>query len=91
MDKAIEALGEFKGRNRHMHTGPGSYVATVPVALGKAVNLVAFVRDPDDWPSTTHLTAPADKAKVLEAFKDFGSPVQKLVQTVVETSPRLDK
>ncbi|KIM94089.1 hypothetical protein OIDMADRAFT_45885 [Oidiodendron maius Zn] len=91
MDKAIAALGEYKGRNRHMHLGPGSYVATVPVALGKAINLVAFIQDPDEWPDTTQLTAPADKEKVLQAFNDFGRPVRNLIRTVVDTSPRLDK
>ena len=91
MDKAVEALGDYKARNRHMHTGPNSYVVTIPVALGKAVNLVAFIRDPGEWPSKTLLTAPADKAEVIEAFKHFGSPVRKLIQTLVETAPRLDK
>ena len=91
MDKAIAALGEYKGLNRHMHLGPGSYVATVPVALGKAVNLVAFIQDRDEWPDTTQLTAPADKEKILEAFKDFGRPVRNLIQSVVDSSPKLDK
>lgn len=91
MDKAIEALGEYKARNRHMHLGPGSYVATVPIALGKMINLVAFIQDPDDWPNTTQLTAPADREQVIQAFKHFGRPVRNLIQTVVERAPRLDK
>lgn len=74
-----------------MHLGPGSYVATVPVALGKAINLTAFIQDPDEWPDKTQLTAPADREKVLEAFKDFGRPVRNLIQAVVDNSPRLDK
>lgn len=91
MDKAIEALGEYKARNRHMHLGPGSYVGTIPIGLGKMINVVAFVPDPDDWPSTEQLTAPANREHVLHAFKDFGRPVRNLIQTLVDISPRLDK
>lgn len=91
MDKAIAALGEDRARHRHMHTGPGSYVATVPVGLGKFVNLVAFIQDPADWPSKTQLTLPADKEKVIENFKDFCGPVRNLIQTAVDSSPTLDK
>jgi salicylate hydroxylase len=91
MGKAIEALGEYKALNRHMHLGPGGYMATVPIALGKMINVVAFIQDPDEWPDTAQLTAPANAEQVLRAFKDFGKPVRNLIQTVVEMSPRLDK
>ena len=84
IERAIAALGDYKARNRHMHLGPGSYVITVPVGLGKMVNLVAFLQDPDDWPDTTRLTAPADPDKIIEAYKDFGSPVRKIIQALVD-------
>ncbi|RHZ67840.1 hypothetical protein CDV55_100828 [Aspergillus turcosus] len=92
MDKAIEALGEYKARNRHMHLGPDRHVVTVPIALGKALNVVAFIPDAEQWPSSTaQLTAPADPAVVLDAFKDFGRPVRNLMQTLVDLTPQLTK
>lgn len=92
MDKAIEALGEFKARNRHMHLGADSHVVTVPIGLGKLLNIVAFIKDPNEWPDATQLTAPADPAEVLAAFANFGKPIRSLMTTLVEGSEgRLDR
>ena len=91
MDRAVQALGEYKAHNRHMHLGPGSHVVTIPVALGAMVNIVAFVPDLKQWPSTTKLTAPADKAEIVQAFSHFGTPVRGIIEALVDSSPQLNK
>ena len=92
MSRAVEALGEYKAHNRHMHLGPGSHVVTIPVALGKMVNIVAFIPDHDKWSNgSSKLTAVADKEEVVKAFSHFGAPVRGIIQALVETSPTLNK
>lgn len=86
MDKAISALGEFKARNRHMHLGADSHVVTVPIGLGTLLNVVAFIKDPSDWPDATQLTAPADPAEVRAAFADFGRPIRSLIEALLDGS-----
>ncbi|KFX98705.1 hypothetical protein V490_02159 [Pseudogymnoascus sp. VKM F-3557] len=91
IDLAIAALGEHKARNRHMHLGPGSYVITVPVGHGAMVNLVAFLQDPNEWPDTTRLTAPADREEVERAFSHFAKPVRGIIKALFDSSPHLDR
>ena len=92
MNRAVEALGEYKAHNRHMHLGPGSHVVTIPVALGKMVNIVAFIPDHEKWSNgSSKLTAMADKEEVVKAFSHFGAPVRGIIQALVETSPTLNK
>jgi salicylate hydroxylase len=91
MDLAIEALGEYKARNRHMHLGPDSHVVTVPIGLGKLINVVAFIKDSGDWEDATQLTGQADPQEVLKGFEGFGRPLRNLIKTLVDVSPRLDK
>lgn len=100
MPLAIKALGEYKARNRHMHLGPGAYVATVPIALGAMVNVVAFVPDPGNWDDKCNgnllngskgavagrLTAPADPDEVLRAFSHFSRPVRNLIRVLIDWS-----
>jgi salicylate hydroxylase len=91
MDKAIEVLGDFKARNRHMHLGPGAHVVTVPIAHGKMINVVALIEDQSDWPDPTQLTMKGDGQEALEAYKDFGAPVRNLIKAMIERSPKPDK
>ncbi|OBT52516.1 hypothetical protein VE04_07896 [Pseudogymnoascus sp. 24MN13] len=90
MDQAIEILGDFKARNRHMHLGPGGHVVTVPIAHGKMINVVALIEDPSDWPDPTQLTRKGGGQKAIEAYKDFGAPVRNLIKAMIERNPTPD-
>jgi len=91
MDRAVEALGEYKARNRHIHLGPGAYVITIPVAHGAMLNVVAFCTDPTDWPATAKLTAPATKSEAISAFTEFGPAVRGIIDAVADNSNMMDK
>jgi salicylate hydroxylase len=88
VDKAIEALGEYKALNQHMHIGPKKHVLHFPVAGQTLMNFVAFVTDPDDWPNDEKMTAPATRAEVEEAFADWGPTVQAITNALPD---ELDK
>ncbi|KAL2847835.1 hypothetical protein BJY01DRAFT_163802 [Aspergillus pseudoustus] len=91
MERAIAALGEYKARNRHIHLGPDGYVITIPVGHGSTLNVVAFVVDPENWPATTKLTAPASRTAAIKAFEGFCPPVREIIKTLSHDSPTLDK
>ncbi|KAF3771154.1 hypothetical protein M406DRAFT_35453 [Cryphonectria parasitica EP155] len=84
MDMAAAALGEYKAHNRHMHMGQNSYIGSVPIGLGKMINVVAFVLDPGEWPDKDSLTAPADADTIIKAFQHHRAPISRLIQKVVE-------
>ncbi|KAL2813219.1 salicylate 1-monooxygenase sala [Aspergillus cavernicola] len=91
MERAIQALGEYKARNRHIHLGPDCYVITIPVGHGSTLNVVAFVSDTNDWPATAKLTAPASRPDAVQPFQGFGPPVRGIINAVAHGSPTLDK
>ncbi|KAI0890807.1 hypothetical protein F4806DRAFT_489864 [Annulohypoxylon nitens] len=84
MNLAIDALGEYKARNRHIHMGANSYIGTIPIGQGSFINVVAFIMDPGDWPNRDTLTAPADRDEVLDAFKHHRAPIRRLIEKVIE-------
>lgn len=88
MDKAVAAIGEKKALTRYMHLGPGGHVLTYPVAMGEMSNVVAFVTDPNDWPSEDKLTLPASKEEALQYFVNFGPVVTAIMSLLDE---KLDK
>ncbi|KAI0161031.1 hypothetical protein GGR52DRAFT_586350 [Hypoxylon sp. FL1284] len=84
MEQAEPALGAFKAYNQHMHTGPGAHVLHFPVAAGRLLNVVFFVREPGDWPlgdpnGVGNMTRPAARADVAAAFAGWGPTVTRLV------------
>lgn len=88
MDKARAALGDDKSSTRYMHLGPNAHVLTFPVAMGKILNVVAFVTDPAEWSSKDQLTLPATKAEALRSFAGFG-PVVTTIMSLLDDD--LDK
>lgn len=51
------------------------------------MNVVAFWTNPDDWPSSTHLTLPSEKEHVYKDFANFNSTVHKIIELL---EPNLD-
>ncbi|KAI2621285.1 hypothetical protein GGR54DRAFT_630339 [Hypoxylon sp. NC1633] len=90
MDRVEPVLGSFKSRNQHMHMGPSAHILHFPVAAGKLLNVVAFVRDPEDWPlgdanGVGNMTRPGTREDVAAAFKGWGPTVGKIVDLLPET------
>ena len=88
MNKAIEAIGEYKARNQHNHIGPNAHLIHYPVANQTMINATAFVTDPDEWPDDTQTVAPATRTAVETAFENWHPVVRKLVSLLPE---KLDK
>ena len=53
---------------------------TFPVDQGKIFNLVAFKKDPNDWPDSDHLTRPGHREDALRDFDSFGPNVKALLK-----------
>lgn len=78
MDKAIEAIGEEKARNRHMFLGKHGHILVFPIAHGQTMNVVAF-RSSKDGKWEGNWVKPAERDEMLEDFKDFGEDCQKIL------------
>lgn len=87
VEKAIEALGEDLAVNAHIHMGKDCHLLTFPVNHGKTMNVVAFVTNPDSWPSSEKLTLPSKKEHVYRDFKHFGPTIQHIINLL---EPDLD-
>lgn len=79
MEKAIEALGEYKARNQHNHVGPGAHLIHYPVANGALINATAFISDPKDWPSDNLLVATGSRDDLVETFQDWNPCVRNTI------------
>ncbi|CAD0100777.1 unnamed protein product, partial [Aureobasidium mustum] len=88
MDKAVEALGEYKARNQHNHVGPGAHLIHYPVANGAVINATAFISDPDDWPSDRLLVAPGSRDDLVHAFRNWNPCVR---DTIAMFPEKLEK
>jgi salicylate hydroxylase len=102
MEKAEAAIGPYKARHQHMHTGPGAHLLHFPVADQTLINIVAFVDEPNDW--TRHgevdpegdrynsknnsMVAPATRDEVAAAFSAWGPTVRKIISLLPQ---ELDK
>ena len=84
MDEAIEAVGEEKAVNGVMYWGKDNHVLTFGIDHGKYCNLVGFHTDPNDWPDTSKLTAPAHRADAETDLSGFNEDVNKLIRLVKE-------
>ena len=87
MEKAIEAIGEYKARNQHNHIGPNAHLIHYPVANQTVVNATAFITDPNEWLDEKQV-APGSRKDVEETFKDWHSTVRKLVSLLPEKLER---
>lgn len=88
MDKAVEAVGEYKARNQHSHLGPNAHLLHYPVANQTMINATAFISDNDEWPDNKQTVAPATRTQVETAFRGWNPVVRKLVSLLPEN---LDK
>ena len=88
MEKAMEALGEYRARNQHMHIGPNAHLIHYPVADNTMVNVTAFVSDLNEWPDYKQLVAPGLSKDVETAFVGWNRVVRNLVALFPE---KLDK
>jgi salicylate hydroxylase len=79
MDKAVEALGEYKAKNQHMHLGPKAHVLHFPVANQTLMNVVAFASDPNEWDDSKTYVAPATRKEVEDVFADWGPTVRNMI------------
>lgn len=84
MDKAVEALGEYKAKNQHMHIGPNAHVLHFPVVNQTLMNVVAFVSDPEAWPDNSKLDVLANRTDLEVAFKNWNLPVRSIIQLLPE-------
>lgn len=88
MDKAIEALGEYKARNQHNHVGPNAHLIHYPVANQTMINATAFVSDPNKWPDDMVTVAPGFRKDLEDVFADWNPCLTALIQHFPE---RLEK
>ena len=79
MDKAVEALGEYKAKNQHMHVGPKAHVLHFPVANQTLLNVVAFASDSNEWEDSNNFVVPATRKEVEEVFAGWGPTVRSVV------------
>ncbi|KAI1378439.1 FAD/NAD(P)-binding domain-containing protein [Hypoxylon crocopeplum] len=80
MDKAIQALGEYKARNQHNHVGPNAHLIHYPVANQTMINATAFVSDPNEWPDDKVTVVPALRKDLEDAFADWNPCLTALIQ-----------
>jgi len=78
MDKAVEAIGEYKAKNQHMHLGPKAHLLHFPVADQKLMNVVAFAPDPEEWTISKAFVAPATRDDVEKVFAHWGTTVRSI-------------
>ena len=83
-DVAKAALGSELPYNQCMHMGPKSHVLNFPVAMHTMMNVVAFVEDPDSWPSDGKMDAAASRDEVVAAFSDWGPTVRQIMDLLPE-------
>ena len=88
MDKAVEAIGEYKAKNQHMHLGPQAHLLHFPVANQKLMNVVAFAPDPEEWEDSERFVAPATREDVEKVFANWGPTVRSIARLLPD---ELDK
>lgn len=91
MDKAAAALGPAKTSSALLHTGPGAFVLSVPLARAGVMHVEAFVMDAREWPETSgtdsdaqRYVLPATRQEAASVFAGFGPTVRALVDLLPE-------
>ncbi|KAI0887621.1 FAD/NAD(P)-binding domain-containing protein [Annulohypoxylon maeteangense] len=80
MEKAIQALGEYKARNQHNHVGPNAHLIHYPVANQTMINATAFISDPNEWPDDKVTVMPGLRKDLEESFADWNPCLTALIQ-----------
>lgn len=88
MDKAVEAIGEYKAKNQHMHIGPKAHLLHFPVANQTLMNVVAFAPDLEEWADSKTFVAPATRQDVEQVFAGWGPTVRSIASLLPDV---LDK
>ncbi|GAA5901882.1 hypothetical protein JCM6882_008699 [Rhodosporidiobolus microsporus] len=83
-DKYEDAFG--KGANdKIMHCGQGRHILTFPVRNGELINIVGFVRDPEQKKLGNHTgpwQEPRPKEEMLEDYAQFNDECKKLLEAI---------
>ncbi|KAK4504340.1 hypothetical protein PRZ48_005256 [Zasmidium cellare] len=83
MEEAVAALGEDSATNSQNYVGHHGHLLTFPVEKGKVFNAVAFSScetwDYEKW------VVQSDVKNINEDFKNFGAPVQKVINMMRDT------
>ncbi|KAK6949894.1 hypothetical protein Daesc_008217 [Daldinia eschscholtzii] len=80
MEKAIEALGEYKARNQHTHFGPNAHIIHYPVASQTMINVAVFISDPGEWPDDMVTVVPGLRKDLEDTFADWHPCLNALIQ-----------
>lgn len=84
IEKAIEALGEYKALHQHMHIGPNRHLVHFPVAGRTLLNLIVFDSDERPW-EHEKLVSTGTREEICEAFKEWSTPVRNLLAHFPDT------
>ncbi|KAI0599537.1 hypothetical protein F4775DRAFT_114855 [Biscogniauxia sp. FL1348] len=88
MDRAREALGEERTVQRFMYNGPDAHCMIYPVAMGKLLNVLLVISDPNPWQAGDRHTARGDRQEAVEAYAGWHPHVRALVDLLPQ---QLDK
>ncbi|KAI1634616.1 hypothetical protein F4809DRAFT_651714 [Biscogniauxia mediterranea] len=88
MDRAREALGEARTVQRFMYNGPDAHCIIYPVAMGKLLNVLLVISDPNPWRAGDRHTARGDRQEAAAAYADWHPHVRAIVDLLPE---QLDK
>ncbi|KAI0902040.1 FAD/NAD(P)-binding domain-containing protein [Annulohypoxylon nitens] len=80
MEKAIQALGEYRARNQHNHVGPNAHLIHYPVANQTMINATAFISDPNEWPDDKVTVMPGLRKDLEESFANWNPCLTALIQ-----------
>lgn len=83
MDKALEAMGEYKTRRQHMHVGPNAHLIHYPVNTN-TIGATVIMSDPGDWPLDKPTTARGSRKTVEDALQKWCLPLRNLVSLFPE-------
>lgn len=78
-DACHKILGDWKGRNFHMHIGPNAHIIHYPVANQTLMNFVAFVSDDSEWSDWQQMVGTGSRKDVEKAFTGWNQTVSDLV------------
>ncbi|KAJ5250362.1 hypothetical protein N7489_000772 [Penicillium chrysogenum] len=88
--QATAVLGPEKTSSAVLHTGPGAFVLTIPLAEVHAMHIEAFIMDKEEWPEiqtnsdSKRYVLPATRDEATKAFAEFGPTVRSAVSMFPE-------
>ncbi|KAK0670094.1 hypothetical protein QBC41DRAFT_390327 [Cercophora samala] len=83
MDKAVEAIGEYKSSTRFMYNGPDSHIITYPVGNNSVLNVLVVISDrnkdwPREWVAEGKHTCQGSKKEVIDALKGWNQTARSI-------------